>query len=96
MRLLLFTEIFNHKDVPSFDAIKNDITTLIFLKSKSFFKIHDPAGLQYLFQLRVSLSPLKCHKWCHIFMISVMATKASRIQVIIYFIARLMLFKGYP
>ena len=34
-------------------------------KSKSFFKMHDPVGLRYLCQLRVSLSPLRGHKWCH-------------------------------
>ena len=31
-------------------------------EEKSVFKIHDPAGLRYLFQLRVGLNPLKGHK----------------------------------
>ena len=63
----LFMEIFNYKDVPSIDVIKYDITSLIHPKSKCYFKIHDPAGLRYLFQMRVSLSPLKCYKCCRNF-----------------------------
>ena len=47
--------------------LKKDIISLIRPESKSFFNIHDPVGLRYLFQLRVSLSPLKGHKWCHNF-----------------------------
>ena len=35
--------------------------------TKSIFGIHDPAGLRYLFQLRVGLSPLRSHKYCHNF-----------------------------
>ena len=35
--------------------------------TKSIFGIHDPVGLRYLFQLRVSLSPLRSHKWRHNF-----------------------------
>ena len=31
------------------------------------YGIHDPLGLKYLFQLRVGLSPLKCHKKKHNF-----------------------------
>ena len=41
--------------------------SLIRPESKSFLKIHDPVGRLYLIQLRVSLSPLSCHKWCHTF-----------------------------
>ena len=33
----------------------------------SSFDIHDPVGLRYLFQLRVSLSPLRSHKFRHNF-----------------------------
>ena len=29
---------------------------------KNIFNIHDPIGLRYLFQLRLSLSPLRSHK----------------------------------
>ena len=60
-------EIFNYKVVPSIVVPKNDITSLIRPEAKSVFKIHDPAGLRYLFQLRVGLSPLKGHKWCYNF-----------------------------
>ena len=35
--------------------------------TKSIFGIHDPVGLRYLFQLRVSLSPLRSHKYRHNF-----------------------------
>ena len=56
-------EIFEYKEVPSIGVFKNDITSLIRPDSKSCFKIHDPIGLRYLFQLRVNLSPLKGHKW---------------------------------
>ena len=68
MRLLLgdlFMDIFNYKVVPSLDLLKNDIISLIRPESKSFFNIHDPTGLRYLFQLR--RSPLKGHKHCHNF-----------------------------
>ena len=63
----LFMEIFNYKVVPSIGVLKNDIISLIRPVAKSVFKIHDPAGLRYIFQLRVGLSPLKVHKWCHNF-----------------------------
>ena len=63
----LFMEIFNYKVVPSIGVLKNDIIALIRPVAKSVFKIHDPAGLRYIFQLRVGLSPLKGHKWCHNF-----------------------------
>ena len=59
--------IFNYKVVPSLGLLKKDIISLIRPVPKSFFKIYDPTGLQYLFQLRVSLSPLKGHKYCHNF-----------------------------
>ena len=63
----LFMEIFNYKVLPSIGVIKNDIISLIRPVAKSVFKIHDPAGLRYIFQLRVGLSPLKGHKWYHNF-----------------------------
>ena len=63
----LFMEMFNYKVVPSIGVLTNDITSLIRPEAKSVFKIHDPAGLRYLFQLRVGLSPLKRHKWCYNF-----------------------------
>ena len=52
-------EMFKYNDVPSIGVLKNE--------SKTFYKIHDPVGLRNLFQLRVSLCPLKGHKWCHNF-----------------------------
>ena len=63
----LFMGIFKYTDVPSIGILKKDIISLIRPESRNYFNIHDPVGLQYLFQLRVSLSPLKGHKWCHNF-----------------------------
>ena len=63
----LFMENFNYKVAPSIGVLNNDIISLIRPAAKSVFKIHDPAGLRYLFQLRIGLSPLKGHKWCHNF-----------------------------
>ena len=62
----LFMEMFKYNDVPSIGVLKKDIIALIRPESKTF-KIHDPVGLRYLFQLSVSLNPLKGHKWCHNF-----------------------------
>ena len=63
----LFMENFNYKVIPSLSLLKHDIS-LIRPESKHFFKIHDPTGLRYLFQLRLRLSPLKGHKYCHKFL----------------------------
>ena len=41
--------------------------SLIHLKKKCIFGIHDPLGLRYIFQLRVGLSSLRCHKNRHNF-----------------------------
>ena len=60
-------EIFKYKEVPSLGILKNDILSLIRPESKSIFKIFDLVGLRFLIQLRVSLSPLRGHKWCHSF-----------------------------
>ena len=54
-------------DVPSFNILKKHINTFFRPKTKSTFGIHDPVGLRYLFQLRVSLSPLRSHKFRHDF-----------------------------
>ena len=51
----LFMDIFNYKVVPSLALLKNDIISLIRPGSKSFFNVHDPTGLRYLFQLRLGL-----------------------------------------
>ena len=42
--------------------LKN-INTFFCPKTNIIFGIHDPVGLHYLFQLRVSLSPLRSHKF---------------------------------
>ena len=54
-------------DVPSFDILKKHINTFFRPMIKSIFGIHDHVGLRYLFQLRVSLSPLGSHKYRHNF-----------------------------
>ena len=46
----IFMEIFKYTEVPSIGVPKNDILSLIRPVSKSFFKIHDPVGLRYIFQ----------------------------------------------
>ena len=55
------------EDFPSIDSLKDHVLSLFRRKIKSIFGIHDPIGLRYLFQLRVSLSPLRCHKSRHNF-----------------------------
>ena len=60
--------IIKHFDnVPSFNILKNHIISLLRPEAKSTFGIHYPLGLRYLFQLRVGLSPLRCHKRRHNF-----------------------------
>ena len=54
-------------DVPSFDILKKHINTFFRPKNNTIFGIHDPSGLRYLFQLRLSLSPLRSHKFRHNF-----------------------------
>ena len=49
------------------NSIKSHILKLIRPKPKSFYGIHDPIGLHYLFQLRTELSPLRSHKHRHNF-----------------------------
>ena len=61
------TFIKHFDDIPSFDILKEHINTFFRPNSKSIFGIHDPVGLRYLFQLRVSLSPLRSHKRSHNF-----------------------------
>ena len=55
------------EDVPSFDILKKHINTFLRPTTKGIFGIHDPVGLRYLFQLRVSLSPLRSHNFRHNF-----------------------------
>ena len=51
----------------SISIFKNNVFRLIRPEPKSFFNVHDPIGLKFLFQLRVGLSPLKTHKKQHNF-----------------------------
>ena len=51
----------------SLGSFKRNILTLVRPIPKSTFDIHNPLGLKYIFQLRVGLSPLKCHKKRHNF-----------------------------
>ena len=52
---------------PTFDNLKKHMVSLIRPEAKLIYGIHDSIGLCYLFQLRVSLSPLRSHKRHHIF-----------------------------
>ena len=54
-------------NMPKFNSLKTHITSFFRPKTKSIFGIHDPLGIHYLFQLRVSLSSLKSHKKRHNF-----------------------------
>ena len=53
--------------MPSFDTLKDHVISFFRPKTKSIFGIHDPLGIRFLFQLRVSLSPLRSHKRRHNF-----------------------------
>ena len=44
------------------------ITSLIRPPKKSTFDIHNPRGIIKIFQLRLGLNPLKCHKKAHRFL----------------------------
>ena len=54
-------------EVPSFEILKKHINAFFRPQTKNIFGIHDPSGLRYLFQLRISLSPLISHKFRHNF-----------------------------
>ena len=63
-----WNNVINHFDnIPSSNFLKDHLFSLIHLKKKNIFGIHDPLGLQYLLQLRVGLSCLRHHKKCHNF-----------------------------
>ena len=59
--------ITHFEDFPSIISLKKHIVSLIRPETKIIFGLHDPIGLRYLFQLRVSLSPLRSHKRRHNF-----------------------------
>ena len=50
------------------NSIKSHTLKIIRPTPKSFYNIHDPIGLHYLFQLRTELSPLRSHKHRHKFL----------------------------
>ena len=55
------------RNAPSLSIFKSQLLNIIRPKPKSVFKIHNPEGLKYIFQLRVGLSALKAHKKAHNF-----------------------------
>ena len=59
--------ISHFEDFPSFDSLKDHVLSLVRPMNKIIFGIHDPSDLRYLFQLKVSLSPLRSHKSRHNF-----------------------------
>ena len=61
-----WNKIISHfEDIPSLYCLKGHVLSFSPPKNKSIFGVHDPIGLRYLFQLRVSLSPLRSHKGRH-------------------------------
>ena len=54
-------------NIVSLSTFINQLTKLIRPNVKSIFKLHDALGIKLLYQLRVGLSPLKCHKKNHNF-----------------------------
>ena len=97
----IFMEIFKYKEVPTVGVLKKDILFLIRPVSKSFFKIFDHVGLHYLFQLRVSVSPLRevtngVSTSLILHLASVIVATASKMQVMFYFHAPLMSPKEQP
>ena len=59
--------ITDFENFPSLENLKKHILSLFRPKTRGIFGVHDPVGLRYLFQLRVELSPLRCHKKQHNF-----------------------------
>ena len=61
------TFISHFAKMPSFTSLKSYMSSFFRPNVKSIFGIHDPSGIRYLYQLRVSLSPLRSHKMLHNF-----------------------------
>ena len=61
------TFISHFPNMPSFNVLKSHILSFFRPNIKSIFGIHEPTGIRYLYQLRVSLSPLRSHKFMHNF-----------------------------
>ena len=55
------------KELPTLASFKEKLLVLSHPTAKSVYGIHDPVGLSYLTQLRVSLSKLNLHKFKHNF-----------------------------
>ena len=54
-------------EMPTICVFKSHVISLIRPNPKSTFDIHDPIGLPFLFMLRLDLSPIRSHKFCHNF-----------------------------
>ena len=53
--------------MPTIQALKSHLVSLFRPSGKSTFKIHDPLGIRWLFQLRLGLNHLQSHKNNHNF-----------------------------
>ena len=53
--------------MPSYNVLKSHVASFFRPNKKSIFGIHDSTGIRYLYQLRLSLSPLRSHKKRHNF-----------------------------
>ena len=60
--MLLNHGITEFHNIVSLNIFKNQLIKLIRPNAKSIFKLYDTLGIKILYQLRVGLSPLKCHK----------------------------------
>ena len=56
------------RSATSLSIFKTNILKIIRPPKKDTYKIHNPTGIKWLFQLRVGLSPLNAHKKSHGFM----------------------------
>ena len=54
--------------MPTLEEFRSHLHSLYRPFPKDTYRIHDPHGLKYLFQLRVGLSPLRYHKKHHNFL----------------------------
>ena len=56
------------RKIETLSRFKSAILKTIKPQKRSIFRIHDPTGIRYIYQLRVGLSPLKHHKKRHRFL----------------------------
>ena len=61
------TLITDFSEMPTLEEFRSHLHALYRPLPKETYRIHDPEGLRYLFQLRVGLSPLRYHKKRHHF-----------------------------